>query len=503
MQNRPKVIVIGAGVSGLTAGAILSNYCTVTIFDKEDRIGGKVETRDVKKAQIDCGPTVFTLKGVFETIFKDAGSTMQDHVTARAAATLARHFWIDGSMLDLFADTKQTAEAIKNFASPRDADNYLSFCDTSEQVFDTLFSSFLQAPKPDIMKLILSKSPKKLSVIKPFETLWQALTNQFDDPRLRQLFARYATYCGSSPFECPATLMLVAHVERSGVWLLDGGMHAMIKALSTVASQNGANIVCGHQVDRIDFKLNKIIGIEADGKAIKADCVICCADIASVAAGDYGQAASRAVSSQKGLTRSQSALTWTLMAETGGIQLETHNVFFSSDYKAEFDAVFSKQVIPEEPTIYLHTRPADDNKQRPVFALINAPSNGDMQTYSDEEADAWLMRTLTQMEKHGLSLTPVPGTISVKTPTSYATRFPATGGALYGPASHGWQAAFKRHGVRTREKGFYLAGGSVHPGPGMPMAALSGRTAAMAVLEDFNLIDRSRLAAMRGGMSMR
>jgi 1-hydroxycarotenoid 3,4-desaturase len=218
---------------------------------------------------------VFTLKSVFETIFADAGAQMESHITARPATTLARHFWQDGSKLDLFADPVRTADAIAKFSSKKEAVNYLKFCKASEQVFATLSPNFMQAPKPDFMKLVRSQSPTKLAVLNPFSTLWQALNKSFDDPRLIQLFGRYATYCGSSPFECPATLMLVAHVERAGVWLLDGGMNAMVEALGAVATQNGAEIICKSNVDSISFRRKQVSGIATeDGSFATAGCAL-------------------------------------------------------------------------------------------------------------------------------------------------------------------------------------------------------------------------------------
>lgn len=503
MKKRPKIIIIGAGIAGLSAAAILSKYCDVTVYDRADTAGGKVQTRALGSGHIDCGPTVFTLKSVFETIFADAGAHMENHITARPASTLARHFWQDGSKLDLFADPVQTADAIANFSSKKEAVNYLKFCKASEQVFAMLSPNFMQAPKPDFMKLVRSQSPTKLAVLNPFSTLWQALNKSFDDPRLIQLFGRYATYCGSSPFECPATLMLVAHVERAGVWLLDGGMNAMVEALAAVATQNGAEIICKSNVDSISFRGKQVSGIQTeDGSFASAEGVLCCADIGAVAAGHYGADAAKAIASQGGAVRSQSAITWTMEAKTNGAELDAHNVFFSDNYKSEFDAVFGAKTVPQAPTVYLHAPPTKTDKARPIFCLINAPANGDTRTYSDKETDQWLTQTVSQMEACGLSLKASAKTIITQSPSTYAARFPGTGGALYGPASHGWQAAFKRHGVRTRRKGFYLAGGSIHPGPGVPMAALSGRSAALAMMEDFNLTDRSHLAGMHGGISM-
>jgi 1-hydroxycarotenoid 3,4-desaturase len=503
MQKRPKVIVVGAGIAGLTAAAILSRHSDVTLYERGDAAGGKLETRQLSSTQIDCGPTVFTLKSVFETIFTDAGERFEDHLTARPASTLARHFWSDGSVLDLFADPEQSAAAIASFSSDNEAKNYLKFCRMSERVFATLSSSFMLAPKPGMFNLIRSQSLLRLWGLRPFKTLWRALNDCFDDPRLIQLFARYATYCGASPFSCPATLMLVAHAERSGVWLLDGGMHQMARALSNVAERNGANIVCDAHIDDIRIRSNGAHDVRVSGNTrAKADAIIFAGDVAAIAAGHLGPSAAQALGQQSRHTRSQSAMTWTMAGRVTGPALDSHNVFFSADYRAEFDAVFGQHRVPDAPTVYVHASPEQKDGSHSLFCLINAPANGDTHTYDDPEIQTCLTKTLQQMEHCGLQLTPDDETIVATTPQTYAARFPATGGALYGPASHGWQAAFKRQGVRTRQTGFYLAGGSVHPGPGVPMAALSGRAAAMEVLADFNLIGPSQLEGMRGGMSM-
>jgi 1-hydroxycarotenoid 3,4-desaturase len=297
--------------------------------------------------------------------------------------------------------------------------------------------------------------------------------------------------------------MLVAHVERAGVWLLEGGMNAMVDALSNVARQNGAEIICKSAVEEIRFRGRQVSGIQTqNGDWETADGVLCCVDIGAVAAGHYGADAAKAIGSQRNAIRSQSAITWTMEAISSGAELDAHNVFFSDNYKSEFDAVFGAKTVPTTPTVYLHAPQARTGKTHPVFCLINAPADGDVRTYSDKETDQWLTRTMSQIKACGITLTPTARTVSAQSPSTYAARFPGTGGALYGPASHGWQAAFKRHGVRTRRKGFYLAGGSIHPGPGVPMAALSGRSAALAMMEDFSLTGRSQLAVMRGGISM-
>jgi 1-hydroxycarotenoid 3,4-desaturase len=182
-----------------------------------------------------------------------------------------------------------------------------------------------------------------------------------------------------------------------------------------------------------------------------------------------------------------------------------HNVFFSGDYRSEFDAVRAGSLI-DDPTVYVCAQDRGDD-DRPIhaperlLALVNAPAIGDAREFSPEEISGCATRMLTRLQACGLTLESPPQLATAQSPSDFNRLFPSTGGALYGRASHGWRASFQRPGVRTRAPGLYLAGGSVHPGPGVPMAALSGWAAANCVLQD--LASRSRLHTTdtRGGTS--
>lgn len=470
-------------------------------MERADRIGGKIESKNINGVATDCGPTVLTLRGVFEAVFRDAGSDLRSHIELTRLDKLARHFWFDGSSLDLFSDLDRTYQSISEFSSKKSAEQYLRFSKTAASVFETLTPSFLLRSEPDLLRLVTSKSIGRLIGLNPFDTLKKYLSQSFDDPRLVQLFSRYATYCGASPFLSPATLMLVAHVERLGVWTLAGGMMDLANALRKLAEKNGAEFRLNAEAERIEFIQNRVAHVRlASGEMTPSHAVICTADIAALANNCLGPTAARAVPARMRTTRSQSAITWTFAAACKGPALDHHNVFFSEHYEDEFTAIFDHDSVPRHPTVYICA--PGSGEERSLFCLINAPANGDKRTYFEEEITTCYTRMTETLGKCGLSLSPNPQTVSVSTPTEYAKRFPATGGALYGPASHGWQAAFKRQGVRSRKRGLYLAGGSMHPGPGLPMAALSGRAAAHALLSDLDLITPQTLAAMRGGISM-
>jgi 1-hydroxycarotenoid 3,4-desaturase len=241
-----QVIVVGAGIGGLVAAVLLSaRGAAVTLVERSAGPGGKMRHADVAGRRIDVGPTVLTMRHVFEEIFDAAGASLSDYVTLRPTEILARHAWSANERLDLFTDIERSADAIGAFAGAAEANGYRAFCDRAQRIYDSLDLTFIRAQRPSLNTLVASFGLRRLGdlwQISPFISLWKTLGEHFRDPRLRQLFGRYATYCGSSPFMAPATLMLVAHVEREGVWLVDGGMYRLAQALATLATRAGATL---------------------------------------------------------------------------------------------------------------------------------------------------------------------------------------------------------------------------------------------------------------------
>ncbi len=475
--------------------------------------GGKMREVPVGDARIDGGPTVLTMRWVFEEIFDSVGASLDDLLTLQPAEILARHAWSAEERLDLFADPQRSAEAIGAFAGADEAAGYLKFCAAAKEVYETLEGPFMRNENPSPLSLIRHSGIKglgRLSRIRPFDTLWKALGESFRDPRLRQLFGRYATYCGSSPFTAPATLMLVAHVEQAGVWLVEGGMFRIAEALEKLARARGASFRFGSPVREIVIGRQGVAGLElADGERLQADAVIVNADAAAVAQGLFGQAASAGAPKLPRKERSLSALTWAVHARTAGFPLLRHSVFFSDDYKAEFDDLFGRQRLPRKPTVYVCAQDRDEgtmsDPQGPerLLCLVNAPATGDVHDFSDSEIAPCQESAFRLLQRCGLEVDLRPETARATSPTEFERLFPGTGGALYGPATHGWRASFRRPGPRTKVPGLYLAGGSIHPGPGVPMAALSGRLAAQSVLTDLGSTRPSRPAAISGGTSTR
>jgi 1-hydroxycarotenoid 3,4-desaturase len=462
---------------------------------------------------MDAGPTVFTMRWVFEELLAQAGTSLEDRLGLRRAEVLARHGWDDGSRLDLFADVDRSADAIGALFGNANRQGFIRLCARAAQIYATLEGPFLRSSRPTPLSLATRAGLRGLpglARISPFGTLWKELARYLAHPRLRQLFGRYATYCGSSPFLATATLMLVAHVEQQGVWLVDGGMHRVATMLEDLATGHGAQFRYGAHVSELVVRDGRVAGVRlASGELIEAAAVVFNGDAGALARGLLGADAAAAQGAGDVAGRSLSALTFNLLANTSGFPLLRHNVFFSNDYAAEFEDIFRRGRLPGEPTVYVCAQDRSDHDALPpagaerLLCIVNAPPGGDRRTFTSQEIERCKARTFQLMARCGLQVTDCAAEPVITTPNDFERMFPGTGGALYGPASHGWMASFSRPGSRSRLPGLYLAGGSTHPGPGVPMAALSGRLAAASILEDRASTRMSRPVAMRGGMSMR
>jgi 1-hydroxycarotenoid 3,4-desaturase len=506
----PKVVIVGGGMGGLTAALECAAHgADVSLFEKNDRIGGKIFAADIDGRRIDMGPTVLTMRWVFDTIFRDVNFDFEEHVRLAPAEVIARHAWEDGSKLDIFADDERTMEAVAGFSSPNEADRYLDFTKYAKRVYTHAFQTFMASESPRMKDMAAAAGPSGLLSmfrIDPFRTMHRALLSFFKDKRLIQLFARYATYYGASPYAAPATLHLIAHVEKQGVWLPRDGMCSLADAVKKAAQSLGATFHLHSGVRRICTEGGRVKGVFLDNdEFVPAEAVVFNGDAAALAAGGLGDDVRHAVRKTSPKYRSLSALVTAFVGRAEGFALSSHNVFFpSGDYRKEFDDIFRKRRLPSEPAVYMRAQDRDAGNSpsgdERFFTIINAPALVDT---GGAPSSVEIERCIEAQEKlflrAGLKIVRRSETRRMS-PLEFAGLFPHTGGAIYGPLTHGPFAALKREGCRTKIPGLYLAGGSVHPGAGVPMAALSGRQAARAVLLDSGLNAPCPLRDMLGGI---
>jgi 1-hydroxycarotenoid 3,4-desaturase len=492
-MQRKRVIVIGAGMGGLSAALKLAlKGLDVTVLERGSRPGGKLREQQVGDRRFYTGPTVLTMPWIFDEIFAEAGASFDERVTLHRAEILARHAWSKDERLDLFADQERSAQAIAAFAGAAEADGFRRFARHAKRVYDALEKPFILSPQPTPITIFGRfglRGLGELMQIKAILTLWQALGSYFKDERLRQLFGRYATYVGSSPYRSPATLMLIADVESRGVCAVEGGIHKLPDALASLAEEQGVTLRFDAPVSEIGVDNGRASGvILADGERLDADAVIFNADAAAIGAGLFGERVKRAIPPVPVGKRSHGVVTWNLTARPQGFPMQYHNVFFPRDYAPEFEAVFKDLRLPDQPTVYICAQDRGNPNIVPdaperLLSEVNAPARGDIRAIPDDEIRRCEGRVMSLLGRCGLRLEDSEE-IAVTKPSHFEEAYPASGGAVFGRSSHGWRASFDRPGASTRVPGLYMAGGSVHPGPGIPMASISGRIAADTLLRD-------------------
>ncbi|QYU66254.1 FAD-dependent oxidoreductase [Leptolyngbya sp. 15MV] len=365
--------------------------------------------------------------------------------------------------------------AIGAFAGAEAARGYRSFRERAGRIHAALDAPFLSVQRPGALAFATQAGLRGLLGTSPFTPLWTALGEHFRDVRLRQGFGRVAGYVGASPLQAPATLMLVAHVEMQGAWRVEGGLPRLAEALGTLAAARGAVFRYGAEVREIAVTGGRASGVRlANGEMIAASSVLCNAEPAAIGAGLFGRAAARAVDPLAPERRSFSAITWALPRRVEGVAAQT--VLHAEDPTAEYVDIAYRARLPMQPSITLWA------EEDTTLVMTHAPARADLRPIADEAISAFGEAVFARLAATGIVLDRAAARVT--TPRDFAIWFPGSGGALYGAAPHGWQAAFNRPAARTRLPGLVLAGGGTHPGAGVAMAAISGRLAAERIIED-------------------
>jgi len=501
-------VVIGAGMGGLAAAIRLAAAgAKVTLIEAASTPGGKMRTLPSAAGPVDAGPTVLTMRHVFEDLFAFAGDRLENHLTLIPQPILARHWWPDGSRLDLHSDTEANVEAIRAFAGNREADAFRRFDALSNALFRTFDAHVMQSAQPSLATVTRAalRQPRLWPALLPAMTLTRLLRLHFRDPRLVQLFARYATYVGGRPGHSPGVLALIWRAEAAGVWAVQGGMHHLAIALAALAERMGVRILYATRATRIVTQGGHVTGVQIDGD-ITLPCTACVfnGDPAALTSGLLGEATTTVLPRSATEPRSLSAWVWSFAATPDGPlarDLIHHNVFFSAKPAAEFGPI-GRGRMPDQPSLYICAEdraagpPQTANERFEI--IVNGPAG---HATTAEEFARCSTRTFDPLRRLGLTFSPQPEASALTTPAMLAKLFPASQGAIYGRSPEGLMAAFQRPPAVTALPGLYLAGGGAHPGAGVPMAALSGKHAAEAIMTGRTSRSMSRPTATPGGIS--
>ncbi|WP_111683690.1 1-hydroxycarotenoid 3,4-desaturase CrtD [Winogradskyella tangerina] len=481
-MKKNSIVIIGAGIAGLAAAIRLrAQGHEVTVFEANSYPGGKLTAFSENGYRFDMGPSLFTMPQYVEELFKVGQKNISDYFEYKKKEVVCNYFYEDGTTFSALADIDAFAEeASKVFNVEKTA--LIDYLNKSKKKYDLTASLFLEKSlhksstylSKDTLRAILSINSLDINT-----TLDDLNSKVFKDERLVQLYNRFATYNGSSPYKTPGIMSMIPHLEQYyGTFIPKGGMHSITQSLFQLAKDIGVTFNFNTKVEEIIINNNKVEGIQIEGELIKADIVVSNADVVPT----YRKLLPKQKAPEKILKqpRSSSALIFYWGIKKQFSQLDLHNIFFSEDYKTEFDYIFNKKDVHDDPTVYINITAKDEPKDAPNgcenwFVMINVPSN------TGQDWDAIIERSRENIKRKinrllQIDLDAIIEYENILDPRLIESKTQSFQGALYGASSNNKFAAFLRHpNFKSSIKNLYFCGGSVHPGGGIPLCLLSGK----------------------------
>jgi phytoene desaturase len=490
------IVVVGAGLGGIgTAVRLAGAGHRVTLLEKNSRPGGKMNLVEAEGFRFDTGPSLVTLPGVLVDTFRAAGKRLEDYLTLEQVDPICRYRFADGARLDMSSNLAEVVPALGTL-SPGDVTPFFYFLAYSRWLFERAGPIFLMRERPRVRDL-LSRRGLDVARIDAHISMHRSVRRFFRDPRLVQLFDRYATYNGSSPFKAPATLCMIPYIEiGGGGWYIRGGLYRLVEALMEVARELGVNFQPDSEVAEISvaprsgWRGARATGVRfAGGGALSADAVVVNADpmyaYPTLVPEPYRD--NRLLRRMGLLEPSSSGFVLLLGVRGDYPALAHHNIFFSSDYHDEFAAIFDRGEPAPDPTIYVACTSRADPSQAPpghlnLFVLVNAPSLGPGSDWAAWKGP-YRNKIVGMLERAGLEgLGPRIVYEQAITPEDFRDKYNAWEGSIYGLSSNSRTTAFLRPPNRAPGVGnIFFVGGSVHPGGGIPLVLLSARLVARLI----------------------
>ncbi len=483
----PKAVIIGAGIAGIaTAIRLAVQGYQVEVFEANTYPGGKLTEIEQDGFRFDAGPSLFTMPQYVDELFELAGKKPKDFFTYQKLDKVCQYFYEDGTQLTAYADPEKFAKEVQN-ATGEPAKVIYKYLDNSAAIYNITNHVFLERSLHQLknyLKWDTLKSVFRFGKIDAFRTMHQANESFFKDDKLVQFYDRYATYNGSNPYRAPATLNVIPHLEQHfGAYFPQGGMHSITTALVQLAASLGVKFHYNSPVSQALANGRKLMGVTVNGGIVYADIVVSNMDVwftyYQLLKG-HERLFPKKILAQE---RSSSALIfyWGISQEFK--ELDLHNIFFSTDYKAEFDHIWKDKNISADPSIYLNISSKYKPDDAPVgyenwFTMINVPANTGQDWDSlITDAREHIIRKLTRILGHDIGSLIVSE--SILDPRSIEAKTSSYQGSLYGTSSNNQFAAFLRHANRSAKlDGLYFCGGSVHPGGGIPLCLLSAKIVA-------------------------
>lgn len=501
MKTSSDVIVIGSGLAGLASACTLAaRGYSVTVVEKNEWLGGKAALLEDKGYRFDMGPTILTLPSVLRRVFTEAGRKLEDYLDMVRLDPQWRCFFEDGEQFDLVESMSEMKTSLRDFTGSEETGlGYERFMTISKKLDEVSNKFFFWKSVGGIADTMNVKESFSLNVLKDVlslrfgRTVAGLVRSHIPDARIAQMIDHFTQYVGSSPEASPAVLCGIAHMQTNeGIWYPMGGTRAVPEAMVRLGRELGVRYLTGQQVKSIDSQSDRVSGVTLNnGETLKAatvvsnsDCVRTCEELLPKKVADK-------FLSKRKFEAACSGVVLYLGLRKKYEHILHHNFVFSRDPHVEFDQIYSKGEPASDPTCYVCAPSLSGDKVAPgngeaLYVLVHTPYlrkhhdwNRMLPSYRNVIIDK--LKTTAGMED-------IEDRIEVEhslTPADIHRRYHVLNGAIYGLASHGrFMGAFKPANRVTEMPGLYLAGGSAHPGPGMPMVMMSGWIAADTVDQD-------------------
>jgi diapolycopene oxygenase len=495
IQNgKKRVIVIGAGLGGMSAAISLAvKGYSVCVFEKNDRVGGKLNVLKKDGFSFDLGPSILTLPHYFRRLWTRAGRRMEDDVTIETVTPHWRNFFEDGTVVDLHMDPFEMKKELSKLGDPELEKAFYAFLKYSANQYDLIERGYFEKGLDTKQDFILFYKWKDLLKIDYWTTMHKRVKKRIKNPYLIDIMDYFIKYVGSSALKAPGFMNLMPTIQfRYDLWYVKGGMYNLAVGMERLAKTLGIDIRLNSEVKEIEKSENSVRGVRlADGSFHASDILISNMEV---------------IPAYERLLKEEETFLLTLdpfePACSGLVlhigtnrpfpQLAHHNFFYARDQEKHFRMVFEEGTIPEDPTLYVvapsRTDPSvcpegcDNIKILPHIPYLKNQDNPPPEAYL-----ALRDRVLQKMERTGLKgLKESIITEDMWTPVDIQKRYYSNGGSIYGVVSDRKKNfALKCPKKSSRYKNLFFTGGSVNPGGGMPMVVLCGQNVADMIHKEY------------------
>jgi len=482
--TRKKVLVIGAGLGGVSAAlALAEEGYEVAVYEKNSHVGGKLNVLKKDGFSFDLGPSILTMPHLFEALFLKAGKRMEDYVPVMKLDPQWRCFFEDGTRLDLCADPADTVRSNPALTG-QDREELERFNAYSKKLYETVERGYFRQGL-DTLPAVLKHYGIISSVIDLdfFHTMHQGVAKRVNNPYLRQTLDHYSKYVGSSPFDAPAVLNLMPHIQAEfGLWYVNGGMYNLARGLRKLMEELGIAIHLNTEVTGLKKEGDRIVSaLLADGTEQGADIFVSDMEVIPAYERLLHEKGPMLDSYKETFEPACSGYVLHLGVDKKYPNLAHHNFLFSRDPKQGYDEIYHDKRLPTDPTIYLVAPARTDPSQAPegcenLKILPHVPYIQD-KPFTREDYAKLRERVLDKLERMALpDLRSHIITEDEWTPEDIRNRYYSNRGAIYGVVSDRRKnKGFKAPQKSEKFTNLYFVGGSVNPGGGMPMVCLSGQ----------------------------